>query len=110
MPVIMSKVANALIAQAEPNPAFLKFIDGALGATGASDVISFADLMEPTFASLKSFYGGLWVGGRATLIDSALIFKPNAANRIANAGELDINVDLRGISGVAVQAAVLTQP
>ncbi len=32
----------------------------------------------------RQSHGGLWVGGRVTLTDSALEFSPNAVNRVVH--------------------------
>ena len=88
-PVIASKVANALVE------------DG--GGSGPLAVL------DPVLDLFRRQYGGVWVGGRLTLTPTVLEFHPNAVNRAANTGTLDLAVDLRQIDSVEVQPGVLTK-
>jgi len=100
-PVIVSKVANALVEDAERSPGMGPVVD----ATGGS-----SDSMDWVLDRFRQHYGGLWVGGRLTLTTAKLEFHPNGLNRLANRGTLDIEIDLRSVTGpVAVLPGVATK-
>jgi hypothetical protein len=82
-PEIASKVANALIEDAQ-------------GSQGHGHVVDSLDWLMDRF---RRHYGGVWVGGRLTLTDRTLTFVPNAVNRVANTGVLDIEIDLAEVTG-----------
>lgn len=88
--VIASKVANALVEDARGS--------GPLAA-----------VLDPVLDQFRHQYGGLWVGGRLTLTSTTLEFHPNAINRAANTGTLDLAIDLRRVESVEVQPGVLTK-
>jgi hypothetical protein len=69
--VLASKLANALIADAQPTATAKMF------AGGASRLI---------FEGFRWKFGGLWVGGKVTLTEEELIFSPNALNRAVHVG------------------------
>lgn len=88
--IVASRAANALIADARAR---------SLGQ-------SFDDVLECATA----IYGGLWVGGRATLTREQLAFHPNRVNRaIHSAGSLDVEIPLSDIEKVEVLPGVLTR-
>lgn len=68
--VIAWKIANALIADAEPS--------GAAKAFGV--------WLKPLMGFMRRRMGGLWVGGTVTLTRDALLFEPNMLNVVAHAG------------------------
>ena len=88
-PVIASKVANALVEDARGS--------GPLA------------VLDPVVDQFRQQYGGVWVGGRLTLTPAVLEFHPNAVNRAANTGTLDLEIDLRQIQSVELQPGVLTK-
>jgi len=96
MPVIASRAANALVS------------DVAFDMPGL-DLVPGGDAIPAVLAAFKKAYGGLWVGGRATLTDTELAFHPNAVNRAVQSGTLDIVVPLPAITGVEVERGVLTK-
>ena len=59
-------------------------------------------------AEFKQAYGGLWVGGKAVLTQSALEFSPNALNRGVQKGQLDIRIPLTEITAVQTEPAAVT--
>jgi hypothetical protein len=92
--VIASKLANALIESAELSPAM--------------KAVPHSGVVTGVLGGFRKYYGGLWVGGKATLTNSQLSFEPNAMNRLAQTGELSVVVPLYEIKGVTLQNAFLT--
>jgi hypothetical protein len=100
-PVIVSKVANALVEDAQGSPD----LDAAVRAAGWHGAG-----MGWVLARFRAHYGGLWVGGRLTLRATSLEFHANGVNRLANRGSLDVEIDLREVTGpIAVLPGVLTK-
>jgi hypothetical protein len=99
-PVIASKVANALVEDAKRSQTAGGLVDTAGADTAGLDVV---------LDQFRRHYGGLWVGGRLTLTSATLEFHPNAVNRVAHAGTLDIEVDVRRIEAVDVLPGFLTK-
>ena len=92
--VIATKLANALIDSVE-----LSSVGKALPQSGVSTWV---------LGRFKKYYGGLWVGGRATLTNSMLSFEPNAMNRLVQTGELFVAVPLNQINEVVLEKGFLT--
>lgn len=90
--VIATRVANALIEDAE------------LSLRGPG-----LDTVQQALTAYRKAYGGLWVGGRATLTAAELSFRPNAVNRAVQSGTLDITVPLSSVTGVGTRFGVLTR-
>lgn len=90
MAVIISRVANALIAN----------VDVTVATASAS---------RRVLDRYRRRYGGLWVGGRLTVTDTDVQFHANALNRSIQSGQLDIIVDLRSIESVELLPGVLTK-
>lgn len=90
MTVIISRVANALIAD----------VDVTAAVTSVN---------RRVLDRHRRRYGGLWVGGRLTVTDTNVAFHANALNRSIQSGQLDIVVDLRSIESVEVLPGVLTK-
>lgn len=90
MTVIISRVANALIADADVTAAV-------------------TSVNRRVLDRYRRRYGGLWVGGRLTVTDTDVAFHANALNRSIQSGQLDIVVDLRSIESVEVLPGVLTK-
>ena len=70
--VIGRKAANALFPRAELSSTLGKVLTVA-GVDGP---------VKRTLAAFSLAHGGLWVGGRAELTDTALHFRPNRLNRV----------------------------
>lgn len=99
--ILDKRVANALFKDAKMSQdaaAAIGRVAGALGA-GAKMGLESAHLTLDRFASR---YGGLWVGGRASLTDTMLMFEPNALNRMIheNGETLRLDLPLEGIERV----------
>jgi hypothetical protein len=92
--VVASKVANALIESVELSP-MVKAIPHSGTITGV-------------LGGFKKYYGGLWVGGTATLTNSQLSFEPNAMNRLVQTGELSVVVPLKQIKEVTLEKGFFT--
>ncbi len=99
--VLMTKAANALVADAD-----LKLHPGAEAALAPLGGVPAA--VEPVLDWFKRTYGGLWVGGRVTLTTVDLTFAPNAMNRMVQSGTLDVTVPLEAITSVHVTKATIT--
>ena len=78
--VLVSKVANALIEDAEAS---------------ISDI-------RPVMWALRAMWGGLWVGGRVTLTSESVSFAANTLNRIVQSGTLDVSISLKQVTDVEV--------
>lgn len=90
MTVIISRVANALIVDADVTAAV-------------------TSVNRQVLDRYRRRYGGLWVGGRLTVTDTDVAFHANALNRSIQSGQLDIVVDLRSIESVELLPGVLTK-
>lgn len=90
--VLASKVANALFESIELSPAAIPLSGALMGV----------------LAGVKKYYGGLWVGGRATLTNSQLSFEANLINRLVHMGELSVVVPLEQIEEVTLEKGFLT--
>jgi hypothetical protein len=87
-PVLISKVANALIPEASSR----------LGGP-----------VDSALERVRRRDGGLWVGGRVTLTERELRFAANALNRGLQSGTLDVRIDLDQIRQVEVIPAPFTK-
>jgi hypothetical protein len=120
--IIDTRLANALFANARMSSNATDLIEaaGALGAEGAADGL---ESLESVLGVFADHYGGLWVGGRATLTASTLSFEPNALNRMVHEKGAELRMELplaavdsvttrfgwfTGIIDVAVGGAVFT--
>jgi hypothetical protein len=86
---LVTRAANALLRDVKTN-----FWANALGqfeADRAQDV-----------------FGGMWVGGRATLTTSFLVFRANRLNRAMQTGGLDVIVPLASVQGVTFERSIVT--
>lgn len=92
-PVIDTRLANALFANARMSGRTSDLIEhaGAIGPEGAAEGLKALDSVLDAFAD---HYGGLWVGGRATLTASTLTFEPNALNRFVHEEGAKLRMDL----------------
>lgn len=90
MTVIISRVANALIAD----------VDVTVPTSSAN---------RRVLSRYRRRNGGLWVGGWLTVTDTDIQFHANALNRSIQAGQLDIIVDLRSVESVELLPGVLTK-
>jgi hypothetical protein len=84
--VLMSKLANALIEDAQ----------------------SHISSLVPVLSAFRAVWGGLWVGGRVTLTSETVSFAANAMNRIAQSGTLDVSVPLKQVTDVEVLPGLFT--
>jgi len=91
--VITSRVANALIADA--------------GLSSAP--LPHKTVVRGVLEAFKQGHGGLWVGGRVTLTESALAFAPNAINRGVTNGALDVRIALAEVTAVTVEPGMVTK-
>lgn len=57
----------------------------------------------------RARYGGLWVGGRATLTAESVAFHPNAVNRGLQTGSMDVDVPLSTVESIEILPGVLTK-
>ncbi|RAU97737.1 hypothetical protein DQP58_07125 [Mycobacterium colombiense] len=90
MTVLISRVANALIAD----------VDVTAPTTSAN---------RRVLNRYRRRNGGLWVGGRLTVTDTDIQFHANALNRSIQSGQLDIIVGLRSVESVELLPGVLTK-
>lgn len=90
MTVIISRVANALIAN----------VDVGVPMTSAAGRV---------LGRYRRRYGGLWVGGRVTVTTTDVQFHANALNRSIQSGQLDIIIDLRSIDSVELLPGFVTK-
>lgn len=95
--VIASRMANAQVAEAEmaQEPAAVVALRGQDAA------------VEAVVEWFRSFQGGLWVGGHATLTDQRLHFEANSLNKMVHVGPMEVDVDLRHVIDVAVRRSPL---
>lgn len=92
-PIVASKVANALVADAE--------VSGVLSSGRASSAGSVLD-------RFKERHGGLWVCGRVTLRRSTIGFEPNRLNRAVHAGDTATTLALADVADVSVSKGAFT--
>lgn len=98
--IIGTRFANALVQDAEFS---VPDIPGLDSITPGIETVPYV------ISVFKNAYGGLWVGGRATLTTTELSFQPNATNRAFHTGTLDITVPLPAIAGVEVARGFVTK-
>jgi hypothetical protein len=91
--VIDTRMANALFANAAMSKQAAAAIAKFAGhfSEGAKLGLKTAQSTLDTFAQ---HYGGLWVGGNATLTDQALTFEPNALNHFIHENGDALRLDL----------------
>lgn len=95
---IAEKTVNALITDAEMGFA-AKFLvnNTGLGVT------------ETVLKGFKKAMGGLWVGGKATLYETRIAFRPNALNLAVHAGDYSVEILLSDVSDVQVRFGFVTK-
>lgn len=98
--VIAAKVVNALIQDVQ--------VRGASTAQVADAFVPGVDVITPVLDGFRAGYGGLWVGGKATLTNLALRFSPNALNRAVQTGTLDVTVPLADVVAVRLIRGFVT--
>lgn len=94
---IASKAANALLDVEAID--VVKF-----GFRGLAQITGGPDPIE----MIRSQYGGLWVGGTATLYEDRLEFEPNGMNRALHKGDLSISIKLRDVDKVEQRFGILS--
>lgn len=114
--VIAKRAANALFADAKLSRDAVdqieKIIEGlgevaSLPTKGASSGLK---VVEGVLARFSEKFGGLWVGGTATLRTNKLSFEPNAMNRVLHEDghALVLDLPLVAISEVLVKSGFVT--
>lgn len=98
--VLGTRVANALIEDAEVSVP---------ESPGFAFIAPVFETVTPVLERFRRAYGGLWVGGRATLTATELRFHPNAANRSIHSGELTITIPLPAVVSVEVRRGFVTR-
>jgi hypothetical protein len=98
--VIAEKVANALIQDVQMRGAGVMQV--------ADAFVPGADVITPVLDGFRAAYGGLWVGGKATLTNLAVRFSPNAVNRAIQTGALDVVVPLADVVAVRYTPALVS--
>jgi hypothetical protein len=89
--VVATKLCNALIADAQVKGAVLSSVAAIPMLGNAQRAIGGA------LDDYREAYGGLWVGGKATLTTTALRFAPNSLNRAIHRGDSSVSVALSEI-------------
>lgn len=105
--VVASKVANALIEDAEPTTDLIITEFTGVIAPELKEIA--APLFNATMAEFAAYYGGLWVGGKIILTAQELTFEPNFVNRMAHKGLAGLRVSLSQIVSVELLPGVLTK-
>lgn len=100
--VIATKVVNALMAE----PVMAVHPGVALAAEGVGGIPPGVELVVDAF---RRRWGGLWVGGRATLTTARLTFRANGVNRVLHEGQVDAELDLRAVLRVDLEPGFLTE-
>jgi hypothetical protein len=95
--VISTRLANALFANA-------RMADGLGGSLGVANPVN------AVLDGYAAAYGGLWVGGKATLTDQSISFAPNGLNKVMhhNGGDLRFDVPLDAVRSVGFRKAFVT--
>lgn len=106
---IDKRLANALFANAKMSNQAVAEISKFVGRFVEGAAIN-PKALQATLGAFSEHYGGLWVGGKATLTDRALLFEPNALNRFIheNGDALQLNLDLKQIDSVTTRFGWLT--
>jgi hypothetical protein len=100
--IVTTKLCNALITDAQVKGALLSTLSTVplLGAAERAIGGALDDYREA--------YGGLWVGGKATLTPTALLFAPNALNRAIHSGDSSVRVPLSEIVNLRAEWGFVT--
>jgi hypothetical protein len=94
--ILKSKWVNFLVADAE-----VKYdnVDDLYSVAGAGNV----NALGWVLGAFKKAYGGLWVGGKMVLTQTAVRLSANAMNRLIQDGTLDIELPLELVRKVSVE-------
>lgn len=95
--LIVRKVVNAVIADAQPTPTVDSIMK--LGTLGTSNIM---------FDQYRKKFGGLWVGGNLDLFQDRLCFSPNALNAAIQIGHLSRAIMLSTVTNVSWRFGVVT--
>ena len=98
MKTIVSKLANALVPDAEIDEALLEQV------AGAAQTKAIAGTLDKQKSKMK----GLWVGGRCVLTEESLNFEQNSLNDAVHTGDYSFSIPLESITDVEYQFAFLT--
>lgn len=103
--IIETRVANALFANARMSAAAAKLVGELAKGIGAAGAVNPIEATKSVLTAFADHYGGLWVGGRATLTDTMLTFEPNVLNRLLheNGEALRLDLPLAAIDQVATR-------
>jgi hypothetical protein len=100
--IVKSKLVNFLVADAQVN---YDNVSDLYDVAGSGVVDAVADVLE----AFKEAYGGLWVGGKMVLTQTAVRLSANAMNRVVQEGILDIELPLSLVRNVSVEGGFVTK-
>lgn len=100
--IVKSKLVNFLVADAQVN---YDNVSDLYEVAGSGVVDALADVLE----AFKEAYGGLWVGGKMELTDTAVRLSANAMNRVVQEGTLDIALPLSLVRKVSIEGGFVTK-
>ncbi|WP_338526996.1 hypothetical protein NUH87_29285 [Pseudomonas batumici] len=100
--IVKSKLVNFLVADAQVD---YETVGDLYSVAECGDVDAVADVLE----AFKEAYGGLWVGGKMVLSQTAVRLSANAMNRIVQEGTLDIELPLAMVRKVSVEGGFVTK-
>ncbi len=107
-PLLASKIVNALIANATPNFALYTSLARATGLGGTLGEVQKA-ATESILSAFQEYYGGLWVGGKASLSPNEIAFAPNALNRVVHKGDMSFAIPLADVTDVVIEPSYFTK-
>ncbi|RON13666.1 hypothetical protein [Pseudomonas frederiksbergensis] len=100
--ILKSKLVNFLVADAQVN---YDGVSDLYDVAGSGVVEALADVLE----GFKEAYGGLWVGGKMLVTQTAVRLSANAMNRLVQEGTLDIEVPLALVRKVSIEGGFVTK-
>jgi hypothetical protein len=100
--IVKSKLVNFLVADAQVN---YDNVSDLYEVAGSGVVDALADVLE----AFKEAYGGLWVGGKMELTQTAVRLSANAMNRVVQEGTLDIEIPLALVRKVSIEGGFVTK-
>ncbi|KIH84133.1 hypothetical protein [Pseudomonas batumici] len=100
--IVKSKLVNFLVADAQVD---YDTVSDLYSVAECGDVDAVADVLE----AFKEAYGGLWVGGKMVLSQTAVRLSANLMNRIVQEGTLDIELPLAMVRKVSVEGGFVTK-
>ena len=100
--VVKSKLVNFLVTDVDVN---YDRIGAVYDIVGSGDV----DVLARVMKSFEKAYGGLWVGGKMQLTETAVHLSANVLNRMVQEGTLDIEIPLELIRNVCNEGGFFTK-